>query len=511
MTQRPAGEMTDLARIEAVLDQPEVSSAIRELEERLLTGVRPRQCSARTLFVGMCACLKEGHRSAHLTAVHAALCRLEEDDQLRLGVLAPWKAGPHLLTYRQVEYTMGRVAAVLSKQRPDGAPSTDLQKLCDALLEASIPERFAGTTSSYAIDWTDVASFSRPPGEPEGPCADPEAAWGHRRGDGPGQRDELFFGYYGSVMTMVRDEHGTAVPELIRRVQLSSCRHDPVPSFVAVVTNAAATGVVVTDVLADSGYAYKVPEHFALPLRAIGARLVIDLHPNDRGMKGTFAGAICANGNLYCPSTPKALFSLGPLSRGASEADVAAHDDKTAELSRYKLGRISADDDDGYHRVSCPAVMGKLRCPLRPTSMALDFERPEVLTPPEHPPTCCAQKSVTVPPQVNAKTAQRHDYPSAAWRSSYGRRSAVERSNSRLKDPAGINLDVRGWCKLIGFTPLGLFLACAGVVVNFGLADAFEAHEVAEALRRSPPLPRPRPRRRRTLADLVATGTVAPP
>ena len=79
---------------------------------------------------------------------------------------------------------------------------------------------------------------------------------------------------------MVADGHGgEALPELIRRRQLSSCRHDRVPSFVAVVTSSAASGVVVHEVLADSGYAHKVPEHFALPLRRIGARLVIDLHP----------------------------------------------------------------------------------------------------------------------------------------------------------------------------------------------------------------------------------------
>jgi hypothetical protein len=510
MTERPAGEM-NLARIEAVLDRPEVSSVIRALEERLPLGVRSRQCSVRTLLVGMCVCLNEGHMSAHLTAVHAALCRLEKMDQERLGVLSSWRSGPHLLTYRQVEYTMGRVARALVKDRPDGAPSAALQELCDALVEASVPTRFAGASASYAIDWTDVASFSRPPGEPDGPCADPEAAWGHRRGDGPGQRDELFFGYYGSLMTMVRDEHGEAVPELIRRVQLSSCRHDPVPGFVAVVTTAAATGVVVTDVLADSGYAHRVPEHFALPLRASGARLVIDLHPNDRGMKGTFAGAICANGNLYCPSTPKALFLLGPLARGASEAEASAHDEKAAELARYKLGRLTRDDPDGYHRVSCPAELEKIRCPLRPASLALSHDHPSVLAPLEHPPTCCVRKSLTVSPQVNAKTAQRHDYPSAAWRASYGRRSAVERSNSRLKDPAGINLDVRGWCKLMGVTPLGLFFACAVVVVNFGLIDAFERRQAEEALRHSPPVPRPRPRRRRTLADLVVTGANAPP
>ncbi|HUZ19552.1 MAG TPA: hypothetical protein VMU75_03155 [Acidimicrobiales bacterium] len=501
--------MTDLARIEAALDRPEVSSALCALEARLPTGVRPRQCSARTLVVGMLTCLTDGHQSAHLTAVHAALFRLDERDQVRLGVLASWRRGPHALTYRQIEYTAGLLVRALGKDCPDGAPSKDLQQLCDALVEASIPERFRDASSSYAIDWTDVASFSCPPSEPDGPCADPEASWGHRRGDGPGQRDELFFGYYASAMTMVTDEHGHSVPELVRRVQVSSCRHDPVPAFVAVVTNAAASGVVVHDLLADSGYAYKVPEHFAVPLRRSGVSLVIDLHPNDRGPRGTFAGAICHNGNLYCPATSKALFELGPLSRGASQAEVAAHDEKAAELSRYKLGRIAADDADGYHRVACPAVMGKVRCPLRPASMALSHERPSVLTPPEHPPTCCTQKSLTVPPAVNAKTAQRHDYPSGAHRRSYARRSAVERANSRLKDPAGIDIDVRGWCKLMGVTPLGLFLACACVVVNFGLIDAFEAHQAEKARQSEPRVARPRRRRRRTLADLA--GANAPP
>ena len=266
-----------------------------------------------------------------------------------------------------------------------------------------------------------------------------------------------------------------------------------------------------TDVLADSGYAYKVPEHFALPLRRVGARLVIDLHPADRGMKGTFAGAICHNGNLYCPATPKALFGLSPLARGAGEDEVAAHDEQSAELSRYKLGRLTTDDNDGYHRVGFPAVLGKCRCPLRPASMARPQHLSEILEPPQLPPVCCTKQSLTVPPAVNAKTAQAHDYPSAAWRSSYARRSAAERSNSRLKDPAGINLDVRGWCKLMGLTPLALFLACACLVVNFGLVDAFETHELEQARRSSPPQPRPRTRRRRTLADLARATTGPPP
>ena len=60
----------------------------------------------------------------------------------------------------------------------------------------------------------------------------------------------------------------------------------------------------------------------------------------------------------------------------------------------------------------CPAAIGKIRCPLRPQSMTLDRARPEILAPPEHPPACCAQQTITVPPDVAAKTRQKHDYPS---------------------------------------------------------------------------------------------------
>ncbi|MHB1510012.1 MAG: hypothetical protein ACYCST_15120 [Acidimicrobiales bacterium] len=103
---------------------------------------------------------------------------------------------------------------------------------------------------------------------------------------------------------------------------------------------------------------------------------------------------------------------------------------KEAELSRYKLGRIATDDQDGSHRVMCPAEMGKLRCPQRTSYVALPYAHTEVLAPPEHPPRWSTQVTVTVAPTVNAKTTQHHDYPSRAWCRSYARRSAAERSSA---------------------------------------------------------------------------------
>jgi hypothetical protein len=496
-----------LGRAEAVVD---ASGVAPRIEAKLPLGVRPRQLSVRTLLVGLLLALCDG-RPAHLRRVHGALAGLTERDQGRLGVSVEWRSGPHGLTYRQVERTFSLVVGVLAKGNPDGAPSETLQEVLDALIEASVPESAKNASASLALDWTDVESFSTRRTKPDGHYADREAAWGHRKGGGPGERDELFFGYYLSLATMVRDEDKGELAEYVRRLHLCSCDHDPVPAMVAVVVEMPKAQIPLGDVICDSGYAHRVPAHFALPLRGAGASLVMDLHPHDRGTRGTHAGAILWNGNLYCPATPKALFDLGPLGRGASEAEVGAHDMSMAELARYKLGRISAPDAEGFCRVACPAVMGKVRCPQREASMALGLSRPEVASVPEHPPSCCTQQTITVPPSVNQKTAQRHDYLSRPWRRSYARRSAAERANARIKDSATIDV-ARGWCRVMGLAPMSLLLACALVVRNLAVADAFEARRAEDERRARSGLPRRTRRRRRTvLGDLAGAPASAPP
>ena len=303
---------------------------------------------------------------------------------------------------------------------------------------------------------------------------------------------------------MMREENGPPVPEFARRASFSSCRHDPVRAFAPVLTAMPAAGIPLGDVLADSGYAHRDADAWALPLRAAGASLVQDLHPHDRGPKGTHQGAIIANGNLYCPCTPRSLPEPGPLARDASRDDIAAHDAKTAELARYKLGRITRDDEDGYHRVQCPAVMGKVRCPLRPASMKLDRDRPEILAPPQNPPACCTQQTLTVPPEVTGKTAQKHDYPSQAHRRSYTRRTGAERGFATAKDPAANNIG-RGWCRLMGLAPLMLFTTTLLIVRNQRILAAWNARQEDNARRAAAGLPpKTRKRRRTTLQDPIA-------
>jgi hypothetical protein len=492
--------MIPAGALEAVID---ASGVAPRIEAMLPAGVRARQLTVRTLLAGMCLAQAD-HRPAHLTRVHQALTSLPEDEQRRLGVITDWKHGPHQLTYRQTERTFGLVAAALASDEPGGLPSRALQAVCDDLLEAGIPQEIKDTSRSLAVDWTDLESFSRPPPARGGNCADPEASWGHRKNNLLRREDELFYGYYFTTAIMMPEENGPALPELARRAAISSCRHDPVRAFTPVLTAMPAARIPLGDILADSGYAHRDATAWALPLRAAGAQLIQDLHPHDRGPKGTHHGAIIANGNLYCPCTPRPLLELGPLARDATPGQAAAHDTRTAETARHKLGRHTTDDADGYHRVQCPAAMGKIRCPLRPASMTLPRDRPEILTPPQNPPACCTRQTITVPADVLAKTTQKHDYPSRAHRRSYARRTGAERGFATAKDPASNDIS-RGWCRLMGLPPLMLFTTVLLVVRNQRILDAWNTRQEETQRRAAAGLPpKTRKRRRKTLAGLAA-------
>jgi hypothetical protein len=158
--------MIPLAVWEQIIDASGVAPRIEAL---LPIGVRGRQLKVRTLLAGMCLAQAD-HRPAHLTRVHQALTGLSDDDQRRLGVVADWKHGPHVLTYRQTERTSGLVAAALGKDEPDGLPSQALQAVCDDLIGASVPGEFKDATASLAVDWTNPSPGPHRPGAGTAPA-----------------------------------------------------------------------------------------------------------------------------------------------------------------------------------------------------------------------------------------------------------------------------------------------------------------------------------------------------
>ena len=270
-------------------------------------------------------------------------------------------------------------------------------------------------------------------------------------------------------------------------------------------------GIKLGDLLADSGYSYRLAQDWALPLRQLGIELVQDLHPHDRGPKGTHMGATCHNGQLYCPATPKRLFELSPLPPGAAQQHALEHDQQCAELARYKLSPITGHDQDGYRRAACPAAQGKLRCPLRATINDA-LPRP----PHDHRPTRaparllhrsrrspCLRPSTPKPPK-NTTTPRP---PTAA---PTHRRTAAERTFATVTDRATNDLS-RGWCRLMGLAPIALFVASALIARNIRTADAFTARQTENDRRAAAGLPPKRRRRRRQTAQDLINAANPPP
>jgi hypothetical protein len=83
----------------------------------------------------------------------------------------------------------------------------------------------------------------------------------------------------------------------------------------------------------------------------------------------------------------------------------------------------------------------------------------------------------------------------------------AERANSTLKDTASNNI-TRGWIRLMGLTPLTLWLACALAIRNQRILAAWDARQEDNARRAAAGLP-PKTRRRRRVS--LAALTAGPP
>jgi hypothetical protein len=144
--------------------------------------------------------------------------------------------------------------------------------------------------------------------------------------------------------------------------------------------------------------------------------------------------------------------------------------------------------------------MGKVRCPLRPPSMTLDRDRPGDPHPAGPPPGLLHPADPHRPPDVNAETRQKHDYPSGAWRRSCSRRTGAERGFATTKDTASNDI-TRGWCHLMGPAPLMLFTTTLLIVRNQRILHAWNTRQEETQRRAAAGLPpKTRKRRRKTLA-----------
>jgi hypothetical protein len=254
-------------------------------------------------------------------------------------------------------------------------------------------------------------------------------------------------------------------------------------------------------------------------LRSAGYKLIHDLHPARRGHTATVDGVVVIDGNAYSPGIlnyPQ-LVNAAPPPIGATRAawDIYFN---LIELRRPFLLPAHGRPDPAATsaRLTCPALRGKLGCPVRGTiPLVISKGVPEVFTPPVAPlPPICSAKTVTVPTDVLAHAQDAGLlYGTRAWYDAYTRRRPrVEGTNGIIKNPAGghiekMRLRVRG---LARFSILAGFIVAAN---NIAAVDQWRSEMARTSVDNGKAAIARRSRRHariRTLVGKTSRGARAP-
>ena len=234
------------AAFEAILDDSGVPAILDDLMPQ---GGRPRQLGAKAVLLGVMLALDAG-RPAHLEAAWRALDSLPVAEQLSLGFAQSTKTAS--ATAPATVNSSDTFSVLCRGIDPTPVPSfrgvpDDERVLHLAAARSGVDARGQrgaarrrerrprrGQCARHLQKRLDVAGGrldrSRdlepgPAAEDAQPANDPDASFGHAKRNAPGAKDYLFFGYYAQVATMVRDEGGARVPELVRRIAV----HGPAP------------------------------------------------------------------------------------------------------------------------------------------------------------------------------------------------------------------------------------------------------------------------------------------
>jgi len=466
----------DLREAVAWVDSSGVAPLIEDLLRPTNRG-RPRQLTVRALLIGIKLAVDHA-KTACLTDVHAMLTGgLSPSVQRDLGVVNA-KTGESISVH-QVRRLLSSI-----QSRLDPSPSTasgvsdderatraeSLQAILDMMLAATMPTT-AVHAGGYAVDGTGTWSWAKGR-KREAMSPDPDAAWGvktHKSG-----RTEAYFGY--ELHAVVRigpiGTGGADIPCLAERIAVVPASTSPTTPVLQALDRMRKGGLTLTEVVADRGYTYK--NDWATGLYAMGIDSVADLHANQYGPRGTHEGARIVAGTPHCPAMPTNFDSIQRPDRLVASSALEQFASDIDRREQWALRRVAGPDLTGKERYECPARAGKLRCPLQPTSLALPLATPTVLNPPDADvaPTCCRQRTITVPGDVDTKARQRHYWGSPNWIKAYNRRSRVEGWFGNIKNDNTEGLG-RGSFRVMGICKTSLMIAVFAAATNLRLLRAW--------------------------------------
>ena len=510
------------------IDVVDASHVATRLETLLMQSTgRPRRLPLRALLVAL-VLLAIDDRALHLKAATRVLYSLEPRWRDELGVTGEACTHQSLLArYRCVRYLFHRALSVMDpsikvKNRVVAQGVLDamvkdmdedeiarrrqrLESVVNDLLEASVrvcaPEELERFDGALGLDATVVPLFSRGPSTRAGTSSsDPDGGWYVREGDhrdvvGPKgkQRRKLFWAQEATIVTMGRAPGSAPThPNLVLAALLTRPGENPGASAVRLLNSVRSRGYPASFLGADRGYTQVRPEHFHLPARALGYRVVMDYKETELARQANSDGAVMVEGGFYCPAMPEDLVAASVDARRGT-IDAATHDARIAARAAWRLPRKAPPDHDGYERFSCPALGNHLCCALRPalTGDAALGAVP-VLNPPRRPDKVCTQSSITIPPDVGARFRQDLAFGSPQWARTYATyRNTIEGLNGYVKDPAHESLHSPGRRRVRGIAAQSVFVALLLMAANFrkiaayrNLVENGRSDEVVERARR---------------------------
>lgn len=490
--------------------------------------VDPGPCRSALLVALLLLAIDD--RALHLSAVTALLYRtLSAHRRAELGVEGQALTKKSLLArYRCVRYLFHLMVGVMDpscqvKNRVVDQEVLDalaaklseaevalrrerLESVVNDLIEASVQacsaEELARFDGSAGLDATVVPLFSRgPSARARTSASDPDGGWYVREGDhrdvlGPKGKKlrKVFWAQEATIVTMGRPPGAVpSHPNLVLAACLGRPGEDPGGTGIRLLTSVRERGYPAGFLGADRGYSQVRPEHFHLPVRALGYSLVMDYKETELGRGANSSGAVMVEGTFYCPAMPEDLVQASAHLR-TKTIDAPTYAARIEARRSWRLVRKEGPDGDGYERLGCPGrgEHPHLCCPLRPASVPLALGKVPVLDPPADPPKVCTQSAVTIAPDVGARHRQDLAYGSAQWAHTYATyRNTIEGTNGYVKDPAHESLQTPGRRRVRGIAAQSLFVGLLLMAANFRKIAAFrdlvttgEEPKVAERARR---------------------------
>ena len=271
---------------------------------------------------------------------------------------------------------------------------------------------------------------------------------------------------------------------------------------------------------ADRAYTHALPDEFQLPARALGYELVLDDRADQLGVHGSYAGALHIEGAHYCPAIPVALQTATRDFR-AHRIDEETWRSRIEARRAYRLRPKTQRDAEGHLRMLCPAAgtAPTLRCEIKPVSLTAKSQAtPRTMPTPDlvtNPPKICAQQSITMPPETNAKLRPELHFGSPEWAAHYNTlRNTIEGINGIAKDGAYSALGDASRRRLRGVAAQSVLVALLLFATNIRKIDSFLLHAEPDA----DGTPRKRRVRRRTTksiqdwrAPIAAASGASPP